>query len=247
MIHVLDNGLEISNGNLQFAWFKLSTQSGDFFRCVALHELTSIPFDVNNETDTLGLQWAALKGIYDARVDYIYTAMGIFHPDHIGVVQLYGSAATAETMDAAAERAVSGLTAVRAALANFRQSQTNSPRLEWLRWYLDFVNRARPLALLGYPDPRSQKRGLGREGDLPDYGSDDLATEQNEILFRGLAKIRQDFVFQVTANHVRRGDLARAFMDIARLTSNFASRQRGVKSIGFSLGVPIMAALGQGV
>ncbi|NCT19729.1 ATP-binding protein [bacterium] len=247
MIHVLDNGLEISNGNLQFAWFKLSTQSGDFFRCVALHELTSIPFDVNNETDTLGLQWAALKGIYDARVDYIYTAMGIFHPDHIGVVQLYGSAATAETMDAAAERAVSGLTAVRAALANFRQSQTNSPRLEWLRWYLDFVNRARPLALLGYPDPRSQKRGLGREGDLPDYGSDDLATEQNEILFRGLAKIRQDFVFQVTANHVRRGDLARAFMDIARFTSNFASRQRGVKSIGFSLGVPIMAALGQGV
>ena len=88
MIHVLDNGLEISNGNLQFAWFKLSTQSGDFFRCVALHELTSIPFDVNNETDTLGLQWAALKGIYDARVDYIYTAMGIFHPDHIGVVHL---------------------------------------------------------------------------------------------------------------------------------------------------------------
>lgn len=247
MIHVIDNGLHIEEGILRYAWFRLETPEGEKYRCVAFRELASVPYDVAKETDTLGRQWAALRGVYNAGVDYLYTALGIFHPEHIGIVQLYGAAGEGVSRETAAGMALEGAAAVEAALANFPQSQTRPPDLRWVEWYLEFVTRRAKnvLALLGHPDPRASKRGLGREGNLPDYGEDDLATEQNEILFRGLAKLRQDFVFQVTAEHIDRRRLSWTLVEVARAASNFASRRRGSINIGFSLGVPLLAALGQ--
>jgi len=43
-----------------------------------------------------------------------------------------------------------------------------------------------------------------KDGAIGDASKDDLALEQNEILFRGLAKLQQNFVFQVLAEHVSR-------------------------------------------
>ncbi|BAJ64443.1 serine-rich protein [Anaerolinea thermophila] len=249
MIRVLDNGLHIEEGVLRYAWFRLETPEGERYRCVAFRELASVPYDVARDTDTLGRQWAALRGVYNAGVDYLYTALGIFHPEHVGIVQLYGAAGEGESRETAASLALEGAAAVQAALANFPQSQTRPPDLRWIEWYLEFVTRRarNVLALLGHPDPRASKRGLGADGNLPDYAEDDLAEEQNEILFRGLAKLRQDFVFQVAAEHVDRKRLSRALVEVARVASQFASRRRGSVNIGFSLGIPLMAALGQAV
>ncbi|MGB9800976.1 MAG: hypothetical protein ACPLUL_12865, partial [Thermanaerothrix sp.] len=72
---------------LRYAWFRLETAEGEKYRCVALRELASVPYDVREGVDTLGRQWAALRGLYNAGVDYVYTALGIFHPEHVGVVQ----------------------------------------------------------------------------------------------------------------------------------------------------------------
>ena len=248
-LSILDNGLEIENGELRFAWFRLSSAEGERFRCLAFRELASIPFDVAKDTDTLGRQWAALRGIYNAGVDYLYTALGIFHPNHIGIVQLYGAAGEGESRETAASIALDGLAAVQAALANFPQSQTRPPDLRWLEWYLHFVSKRADhiLALLGHPDPRASRRGLGQDAALPDYAQDDLSVEQNEILFRGLAKLQQDFVFQITTTHVNRKALSSALVQVARVASQFASRRRGSASIGFSIGVPLMAALGRAV
>lgn len=248
-LSILDNGLEIVDGQLRFAWFHLDSPGGQRFRCVAFRELASVPYDVAKDTDTLGRQWAALRGIYNAGVDYIYTALGIFHPDHIGIVQLYGAAGEGQSRETAASLALDGLAAVQAALANFPQSQTRPPDLRWLEWYLEFVSKRSDhiLALLGHPDPRASRRGLNSEAALPDYAQDDLAEEQNELLFRGLAKLQQDFVFQVTANHVDRRSLSAALVQVARVASQFASRRRGSASINFSIGVPLMAALGRAV
>ncbi len=248
-MRVVDNGLQVDEGVLRYAWFRLETAEGEKYRCVAFRELASVPYDVREGVDTLGRQWAALRGVYNAGVDYVYTALGIFHPEHVGVVQLYGAAGEGRNRETAAARALEGLAAVEAALANFPQSQTRAPDLRWIEWYLEFVTRRAKniLALLGHPDPRASKRGLGRDGNLPDYGEDDLAEEQNEILFRGLAKLRQDFVFQVTAAHIDRKRLSRTLVEVARVASTFASRRRGSVNIGFSLGIPLMAALGQAV
>jgi hypothetical protein len=247
MIRVVDNGLEIEEGILKYAWFRLDTPAGERYRCVAFRELASVPYDVARDADTLGRQWAALRGLYNAGVDYIYSALGIFHPDHIGIVQLYGAAGEGKSLEAAAKVALEGLAAVQASLANFPQSQTRPPNLRWIEWYLEFVTRRAKnvLALLGHPDPRASKRGLRSDGNLPDYAEDDLADEQNEILFRGLAKLRQDFVFQVTAQRVDRKRLSQVLVEISRVASQFASRQRGSANIGFSLGIPLMAALAQ--
>ncbi len=249
MIRVVDNGLYIEEGVLRYAWFRLETPEGGKYRCVAFRELSSVPYDVAHETDTLGRQWAALRGVYNAGVDYVYTALGIFHPEHVGIVQLYGAAGEGASRETAATMALEGVAAVQAALANFPQSQTRAPDLRWIEWYLEFVSKRAKniLALLGHPDPRASKRGVGRDGNLPDYGEDDLAEEQNEILFRGLAKLRQDFVFQITAEHIDRKRLSRTLVEVARVASNFASRRRGSVNIGFSLGIPLLAALGQSV
>ncbi len=244
---ILDNGLHIQDGALRYAWFRLDTPRGERYRCCAFCELASVPYDVARQADTLGRQWGALRGIYNAGVDYLYSALGIFQPEHIGIVQLYGAAGEGESRETAATLAMEGLSAVQAALANFPQSQTRPPDLRWIEWYLEFVSRRASgiLALLGHPDPRASRRGLGADANLPDYAEDDLAEEQNEILFRGLAKLRQDFVFQVTAEHIDRRRLARTLVQVARVASQFASRRRGSVNIGFSLGIPLMAALGQ--
>ena len=83
------------------------------------------------------------------------------------------------------------------------------------------------LALLGHPDPRETRRGLGKEGELPNNTPEDLAAEQNELLFRGLAKLREDFIFQVTAEHLGRRKLTEALVRVAQAASNVASRRRG--------------------
>ncbi len=80
---------------------------------------------------------------------------------------------------------------------------------------------------------------------MGDDSDADLAEEQNEILFRGLSKLRQNFVFQVLAEHIQRDSLSKTLTRIAEITSNVASRRKGSIGIGFNLGIPLMAALGQ--
>lgn len=248
MLQVLDNGLEISNGVLKYAWFRLATDSGEKYRCVSLMELASVPYDLREDPDVLGKQWALLRGVYNAAIDFVYSALGIFTPNPVGIVQLYGAAGEGETLESAAQKALNGIAAVEAAIANYPQAQIKPPDLRWIEWYLNFVAKARNLMiLLGHPDPRASKRGLGKDANLPDYAEDDLASEQNEILFRGLSKLREDFLFQVTAHHIPRRQLASGLVRVAEAASSIASRRRGSISIGFNLSIPILAALGQSV
>jgi hypothetical protein len=191
-MEILDNGLQIENDVLQYAWYRLGTDQGEHYRCVALRELASLPVDSAEDYNLLGKQWGAVRGLYNAGVNFIYTASGIFTPEHIGVVQFYGAAVDGDTREAAAQKVTEHISAVLAVLANFTQSRTRPPDLRWVRWYIDFVTRRSQnvLAILGYPDPRESARGLGVDGNLPDETGDDLSSEQNELLFRGLAKLR---------------------------------------------------------
>ncbi|MFZ2096697.1 MAG: serine-rich protein, partial [Anaerolineales bacterium] len=254
-MEILDNGLEIENDVLQYAWYQITTEQGVYYRCVALRELAALPVDSLEDYNLLGKQWGAVRGLYNAGVNFIYTASGIFTPEHIGVVQFYGAAVDAATRHEAASKVAEHISAVIGVLANFTQSRTRPPDLRWVRWYIDFVTRRSQnvLAILGYPDQRESARGLGQDGKLPDETGDDLSSEQNELLYRGLAKLREDFVFQVTSRHIGRKCLTDTLVQVAQVTSNFASRRKGSMSVGFSLGIPLMAALsntisgGQGI
>ena len=251
MIGIIDTGIQTSRGEIDYLWFDIledATNGGHsrrFFRAVALAELAAVPVSIREDYDLLQKQWAAVRGLYNAQADYIYTAAGIFTPQHVGIVQFYGGAGEAESREMAAEQAIRSLAAVRATLANYAQSRLAPPNPLWVEWYLDFVTRRSQniLALLGHPDPRETRRGLGKEGEVANDTGDDLAAEQNELLFRGLAKLRQDFVFQVTSRRKSRAWLSAGLAHVSRVAANLASRQRGSISIGFNLSIPIAMAL----
>ena len=245
-VQVLDNGLYAPDGMLQYAWFRLGTPDGERYRCIVLRELSSIPIAVREDYDLLGKQWAAVRGLYNAGVHFLYSAAGIFTPEHIGIVQYYGAVAEDLSLQVAASRAQTQIAAVVATLAaSYPQSITRPPALKWVEWYVEFITRRSQdvLALLGHPDPRETRRGLGKEGELPNDTPEDLAAEQNELLFRGLAKLREDFIFQVTAEHLGRRRLTEALARVAQAASNVASRRRGSIGIGFSVGIPLLAAI----
>ena len=248
MLSILDNGWCIENGDFCYTWYKVSDEDGyPYFRCVALKQLDTIPVADRDDYNLLGKMWGAMRGIYNANVNLVVANAGIFRPEHIGLVQYFGAAGEGPDKDTAAENALRGMATVEGVMANFHQSKLVPPNKNWLRWYLEFISDHGHFiaALLGHPDPR-EGRGAGtKDGAIGDASKDELSMEQNEILFRGLAKIRQNFVFQVLAEHVARPQLTKTLMSIAEMTSAVASRRRGSINIGFSLGIPLMAAVGQ--
>ena len=247
-LSILDNGLRFTGENLQYAWFQLEKNGRSFFRVVALKELAVIPVDVREDYDLLGKTWAAVRGLHNAGVNFLYIASGIYKPNHIGIVQYYGAAAEADSEDHAARIAQHQVKAVEAILAGgFSQTKLSAPNLDWFKWYLEFVltNGKFISSILGHPDPRADKRGMGADGALGDQSNADLANEQNEILFRGLSRLRENFVFQVLAEQISRGAMTAPLLAVAEAASNVASRRKSAVSLGLSLSIPLMSSLGQ--
>jgi hypothetical protein len=238
------SSLSFQSGVFHHAHFRLRDERGDErIRAVALKELTYLPIETRDDPDVLGKQWAALRGLYNAGVDFLYTVSGLFAPAHIGVVQFYGAAAEAGSEGAAVAEVERRMAAVEATLANYPLSRLSAPdgrRVQLL--YERLQGLPRILAVLGHPDPRLARKGLGRDGSLGEE-DDDLASQQGEILLRGLAKLREDFVFLVTAQHIGRGVLSESLVKMAQTASHYASRQRGALSAGFSIAIPLAAAL----
>jgi hypothetical protein len=241
---IVQSGLSFADGVFRYAWFRLVDVDGEErLRVVAFKELAYLPIETREDPDVLGKQWAALRGLYNAGVDFLYTVGGLFAPQHIGVVQWYGAAAEAAGEGAAVTEAERRMAAVEATLANYPLSRLASPDPRRVQLLFQRIGRLpRLLAVLGHPDPRLARKGLGRDGSLGEE-DDDLASQQGEILLRGLARLREDFVFLVTAQQVERGALAQALVQMSRIASGYASRQRGTLSAGFSLAIPLAAAL----
>lgn len=238
------SGLSFDAGTLRYAWFHILDQRGDQrFRAVTFKELAYLPIETRDDPDVLGKQWAALRGLYNAGVDFLYTVSGLFVPEHIGVVQFYGVAAEASSEGVAVAEVERRMAAVEATLANYPLSRLAPPdgkRVQLLFQRLQQLPRV--LAVLGHPDPRLAKKGLGRDGSLGEE-DDDLASQQGELLLRGLARLREDFVFLVTAHQVERHVLSHALVKMSQIASQYASRQRGSLSTGFSIAIPLAAAL----
>ena len=241
---IVDNGFKVHDGRVLYEWLHLADGAGRrFFRAVAFRELTYLPIEMRDDPDMLGKQWGALRGLYNASADFVYTAMGVFRPQRLGVVQFYGAAAEAETEASAAREALRRMAAVEATLANFPQSRTAAPDLGRVDLLTERLRRLpKLLAILGHPDPRLARKGLGRDGAMG-VADDELMSQQGENLLRGLARISEDFVFLVTAAFVARPALTAAMIKMAQVASQVASRQRGSIGVGFSIAVPLAAAL----
>ena len=239
---LVDSGLEFDGGKLRYAWFRLREPDGrEVYRVVTWKELAYLPIEARQDPDVLGKQWAALRGLYNGRVDFVYTVLGAFRPVRLGVAQFYGTAAESPVLTTAAEEALARLAAVEAVLANFPHSRLRTPDVGRVQLLIERLRSLkRLLALLGHPDPRLSRKGLGRDGSLGE-ADDELASQQGEMLLRGLAKLREDFVFLVTAAHVPRPQLTHNLVRVAERASQFASRRRGAISASFSIAIPLAA------
>ena len=241
---LLSSDTVFDGGKFRHALFHIGDGKGNTaWRAVIFRELTYLPIQERDDPDLMGKQWLALRGLYNAGVDFTYTAMGVYRPKRVGVVQFYGAAAESWSRDEAIAEAERRMLAVESVLANYPQSRLDVPNPERIQWMVDRIKKLpRILAILGHPDPRLAKKGLGRDGSLGE-ADDELMSQQGENLLRGLAKIGEDFVFLVTAAHLDRERLAHAFAKMSRVASQYASRQRGNIGIGFSIAIPLAAAL----
>ena len=241
---ILESGIRVREKSSRL-YFRLQTGQGERWRVIALRELLYLTKQDRDRDDILGRQWAAVRGLYSAGVNFTFAAGGLFKPRHIGVVQWYGSVGEADTEQEAAEEARCGLEAVQGLLANYPQSRTGDPSPDRLQWYLNFVRDApRVLVVLGHPDPRMSREGTGQDG-AAGASDDDLAQEQTEMFLRALVARRKQFVFHVTADHISRHRLADGLVTIARVCSDVASRRRGSIGMGVSVAIPFMAAASQ--
>ncbi len=219
-------------------------ERGEIYRVITFQELVYIPTETREDPDVLGKQWSVIRGLYAAKVDFVYTAMGVYRPQHLGVGQFYGAAAEAHTERMAILEAKERMDSVIATMSNFPHMRLRPPAPERIGLLLNRIERLpRIIAILGHPDPRYARKGMGRDGSLGDV-DDEMLAQQGENMLRGLAKIRRDFVFTVTASYIARGQLSDALVKMSRWSSIYASRQRGALGASFSIAIPLAAALG---
>ena len=230
-----------------------SWEAAAFWRYVSFQELLYLPVDEREDPDIMGRTHILNRGLANADVPLIYLASGVFTPEELGVLQIYGSAGEAWDYDEAMRQARYGVDTL-ASLLHSAFPHAKMDALDRVRVNLVMAQlRERPeLAIcMGYPDPRATKKGMGHEQDgsisQSAASQEELASQQGEYLLRALQKLRANFLLAVSAAAVNPIRLAAGLMGTARLTSDYASRQRGSISSGMSVGVPFGGAMNAGV
>ncbi len=260
---ILNNGMAFVDGRdeLDHLWFEViereDGQEYHLFRVVRIKMLRYLPQESRQDAGLLDTMRAALTGLYNQRTANYEPCMlvaGIFGDNPLGVVQCYGAIGIGPDRTAAERNANRGMAAVEGVMANFPQSRLDpldAAKADWLR--RAFLEMNHSAVVIGQPDPRQSARGMGREGagekSVTMTGETAYTMQQNEMLFRALSRLEEEFLFQVVASRVEPRDLAMMLEGVAAEASVPASRQTGSKSISFGISLPLMASgnLGQSI
>ncbi len=253
---ILDSGIEYTDdGILDYYWFEILERLPDgaeihYFKVVKLVMLRFIPRQAREQYTILERMRKIILGLTNANVDLIYLVAGMFKPKHIGIVQCYGVQAKAGSVESARKEAEQAMAALKAGLANFEQSRfepLDTEKAEWIRQ--SFQKMPYALAVVGHPDPREAPRGMTADG-MGGRQVERESIQQNEMLFRGMAKLRENFLNIVMVSRVDPGDRGVYSLQerIARAYSLFQSRVHSTRGVNVGVSLPVMlsAVLGQG-
>jgi hypothetical protein len=246
-LRVLDAGAEYTDqGTLDHLWFHLEGEDGQrYTKAVCLNVLTYLPRELRETMTVLEKMRKVLKGIYTARVDFLYLVANVQNPS-LGVVQIYGVQAIAQERDEAVAAARQGLGAVRAAMANFEQSRLEPISLQLAEWIRQaFGGMGLALTVVGHPDPRTGPEGARgmSGGDTGQGPKPQTGLQQNEYLFRGMAAEGHEFLNVVLVSRMGDGDQADLYRlqeRVAQETSIWASKEKFTRAISVGLGLPVM-------
>jgi hypothetical protein len=203
----------------------------------------------------------ALRALYGSRVEFLYLAAGIFGAPPLGIVQCYGTSAFSSSLEEARAKSDLSLAALQAALAGaYRQLRLEPLTLRMATWISEAMQEM-PHAVLaiGHPDPRETARGgsgmLSRNPLLEGGPSQHQYTlQQNEILFRGMSELEEEFLFLVLTSPIRLAHITEMLTGLAEQASTWASLQQGLRGASFGVSLPALltgamvqsAALGYG-
>jgi hypothetical protein len=218
-------------------------------KVVKLLALDYVPLEAREQLSILEKMRMALRGLYNTEVDFVYLVAGMFKPVYLGITQCYGvvgyaveenGLSPAECRAAATTSADNALGTLRGMMANFEQSRLKNLTRAEVEWLSDaFAQMRFGLVGLGHPDPSRAARTLGdskRSGVSPD----EFTLEQNEMLYRGMALLQEEFLNVVMAHRVDKGQLIQLQVTTSREASRWASMERGSKGINLGVGIPLI-------
>jgi hypothetical protein len=214
------------------------------YRAVRLLQLRYISMEARRDAGLLQKMRTVLRGLYGAQVDLVYLAAGVFKNPNIGIVQCYGVSAFSPDREEAIQRSLRDLTALRAGLVGaYRQMRLDLLSTEvaqWLSRSLEQMSYA--IVTVGHPDPRENARGGDSSMRDPlmsgSQGAQQYAIQQNELLFRGMSSLEEEFLLMLFASHVVLEDITRMLAGLLEDTSVYASRQLGTRAASFGISLP---------
>jgi hypothetical protein len=247
----LDAGvvLDPSGEWLDHFWFEVeeSDHHQEFrgFRVVRLLELRSIPLDARADSGLLQKMRTVLRSLYGGRISLVYLAGASFTPPAVGIRQCYGVSVSAAVLADAQHQSSLAVHALRSAMTgSFRQLKLESLSAEAGEWVLSSLQNSRhALVVVGQPDPRENSRGgstaLFRNPVVEgSSNSQEYSLQQNEILFRGMSTLKEEFLLLVMTSPIPLEEISRMLISLAEYTSTWASWQSGIRGVSFGISLP---------
>jgi hypothetical protein len=214
------------------------------YRAVRLLQLRYISLEARRDAGLLQKMRTVLRGLYGAQVDLVYLAAGVFNNPKVGIVQCYGVSAFSRNKEEAIISSYKNLSAMRAGLLGayrqIRLEPLSTDVAQWLARSLEQMPYA--IVAVGHPDPRENARGGDSSMRDPltsgNQGAQQYSLQQNELLFRGMSSLEEEFLLMLLASHVRLDDITRMLSGLLEDTSVYASRQLGTRAASFGVSLP---------
>lgn len=233
---------------LDYLIFQVTEREGgqefDGYRAVRLLQLRYISLEARRDAGLLQKMRTVLRGLYGAQVDLVYLAAGVFQNPKIGIVQCYGVSSFSKNKTEAILQSANQLVAMRAGLVGaFRQIRLESISTEVAQWLARALEQM-PYAMVtvGHPDPRENARGgdssLRDPLSASNSSAQQYSIQQNELLFRGMSSLEEEFILILLANHIRLSDITNMLSGLLEDTSVYASRQLGSRAASFGVSLP---------
>ena len=238
---------------LDYLWYRLREREGGReyagYRVVRLLQLSFLPLELRADPGLLQKMRTVLRGLYGSQVSFLYLAAGIFNHQQapVGIVQCYGVAAFAPTLEEAVAKSARSLSALKGAMSGaYRQIRLEPLTVRLAEWiFLSFHDMQHVLVTVGHTDPRENARGGNStllRNPLTEAGptGQQYTLQQNEILFRGMSELNEEFLFVVLTSPISLGDITEMLTGLAEETSTWAAWQSGTRAVSFGVSLPAL-------
>ncbi len=250
-LKLIDSGatFDRSKAVLEYLWFSVEENDNGRvyagYRVVRLLELKFIPLDARADAGLLQKMRTVLRSLYGAKVSFVYLTAGIFSDPTLGIIQCYGVSVFTQDLEEAVEVSAQALAALKSSMTGAFRQMKLSPLDErtgkWVFGALAKMDHA--LVVVGQPDPRENVKG-GSQAAFSnpliagDSAAQQYSLQQNEILFRGMSNLKEDFIFLVLTSPVALADILEMLVGLAEQTSTWAAWQSGVRGASFGISLP---------